>query len=247
MRPRTLALTFALAIGRSAHAAEDASPLDLGARHEEAGRLASAAAAYEKALALARRENQSERITEAEERLAAVAPRIPKLTVRVTEPAFGVDVFIDDLPLSPNAWNAPQRIDPGTHRIDARARGKRRFLAEVALQERAAREIVVPLLDDPPPERPPSTSSTQRILGFASGGLGVASLVAGAVLGFIVLDAASTADQRCPGSSSCYDTDGLEARDRRGDYAPAAALTIVSGVVLLATGFILLSTAPGAR
>jgi tetratricopeptide (TPR) repeat protein len=57
------------------------------------------------------------------ERTAALASRVSRLTI-VVEEAHDLVVLRDDKVVPPTAWNAPQPIDGGTHRLSAR-RGDR--------------------------------------------------------------------------------------------------------------------------
>lgn len=73
----------------------------------------------------------------AQEELKAVEPKIAKLTIQLTnaEGAQNLSVTIDGIPVPPVLIGVPQPVDPGEHRIEAVAAGKRSRPQMVALRD----------------------------------------------------------------------------------------------------------------
>lgn len=228
--------------------------LNIARCHEGAGRIATAWSAYRAALALAHRDAREDRIHYAEAHLAALTPRLPKLVVRVVgSPDVETEVLVDGVRLGAAAWGSPQPVDIGKHRIEARAPGRRAFTLDLAIAERETRDVLVPELAIDPSAwtsstKDPALGATAtnglRTLGYVSGGLGVAALVTGGILGALALDADGIAERACPGTGPCTNPRGLDASDRAQSFATSATISFVSGAVLLAAGIVLLVTSP---
>lgn len=73
----------------------------------------------------------------AQEELKAVEPKIAKLTIQVAaaEGAQNLSVTIDGVPVPPVLIGVPQPVDPGEHRIEAVAVGKRSRPQTIALRD----------------------------------------------------------------------------------------------------------------
>src|SRR5262249_15720737 len=95
--------------------------LNLAACHEGEGKTATAWTDYNEALSLARRDNRKEREARARERIAALAPRLPHLTVKVAAAGSDVKVMVDGTDLGRAAWGTRTAMDPGTHVVVATA------------------------------------------------------------------------------------------------------------------------------
>jgi hypothetical protein len=93
--------------------------LNLAACHERIGRVATAWVEFHQALEAAKTEGKTERERLANDRIAALDPRVPWLTIQVPE---GVDstqaaVTLDGAGIHPNAWGKEMPVDPGEHRV----------------------------------------------------------------------------------------------------------------------------------
>jgi hypothetical protein len=95
---------------------------------EHEGRLATAWYEYQRALKLNRESDQGERRKQElaefiQARIAELEPNVPKLRVTVPEPPQDLVVERDGQPLPLAALSEPLPIDPGKHRLEARAPG----------------------------------------------------------------------------------------------------------------------------
>lgn len=209
--------------------------LNLARCDEHQGKIASAWARHEQAIPLAARLGDRARAAELEalarEGAAALAPRLPRLHVVVTDAPPGAtlaDASGRSLPLG-----EPVPMDPGTYRLVVRAPSRRPATFDVALtpgqvtalsvslvEERPPVEARAPLLPAPPP--PPSEGPKARWpVGVVAAGAGV---VLGAVAVGFGVDAANangTLHDRCGADLVCgedpaFDPASLNARKNRG-------------------------------
>jgi len=137
--------------------------------------------------------------------------RIPTVRVHVqgTAPDEQVDIFIDGKQLSPQVAAVERLVDPGHHRIEARASLGRTGSTEIDLPERARADAEVKLpplptaapvaVPPPPPPPPPPAESShwQSTLGWSLAIGGAAFTVAGVVTGAMALSDKSTLDDAC--------------------------------------------------
>lgn len=202
---------------------------------------------------------------------AEVAPRVAHLTVRVPSDApVGLVVRVNEEIVRPANYGAPRTVDPGTQRVVATVPGRPPWerMESVSAGASATVEVVVPaapaaaapprvegpLTPPPPPpvvvpvgpavDAPAPSGSAQRTLGVVSGALGVGLLATGVVGGLMFGDTESeyTTD-RCASQAS----PSMTCRDQ---YSTLETLNTVQwigyvgGGLLVATGAILLLTAP---
>jgi hypothetical protein len=134
--------------------------LNVAACHERIGRVATAWAEFHDALAAARAEGHDDRRKLAEERIAALSPRLPWLVVTVTAEAAdeGARVTFDGVEIQRIAWGKDMPIDPGEHAVVVTAPGRveRRWTLVAREGERQTVEIRGLLAVAPPPEPAPA-------------------------------------------------------------------------------------------
>ena len=122
-----------------AHCAEQLGELVLAARHygraEELIRAGAAAPDVEELLTAAR---------------ARVLSRVPRLTLSLPSDVAGATLEIDGSPVSESP-GTPVILDPGRHRIVARAPGRRDFEMEITLIEGQTQTLEVALARPPEP------------------------------------------------------------------------------------------------
>jgi hypothetical protein len=126
-----------------AHCAEQLGELVLAARHyakSEAMIRAGATAPDVEELLIAAR--------------ARVLARVPRLTLALPSDVPGATLEIDGMAVSSGS-GTPVLLDPGRHRIVARAPGRRDFEMEIALAEGQTQTLEV-VLSEPRPTEPPS-------------------------------------------------------------------------------------------
>lgn len=123
--------------------------LYLGHCYQEQGRLASAWATFKEAAYAAADAGQKDREAMATERADALKPQLATLTLKVTEPDLeGMEVSRDGEPQRQAAWGVPVPVDPGSHRIEARAPNRRAWTKTLEVRKGPGNfEIVVPALD----------------------------------------------------------------------------------------------------
>jgi len=227
--------------------------LNLAACREKEGKIATAWGHYRDAEAQLKRESDVRRAAFANERATALEPRLPMLIVTVESPPEGLVVARDGIKLSAASLGSRLPIDPGDHKLVAEAPGRIARERTFQAKEREVAEIriteleIAPEPPPPPPQTEPpgesSSASTQKTVAFILGGVGIVSLVAGAVFVGATAAQKSAADDNCPTVTTCSAA-GFDAIATAKDMARAADITLIGGGVLTAAGIVLYVTAP---
>lgn len=192
--------------------------------YEQQGKLASAWARYNDALALAKRDAREDRERRAREGLETVEPKLSyiKLTLDPTSHGIaGLTLSIDGTEL-PAISDTRLPIDPGLHQIIIRAPNYEDWKTEINVGGPAAmKDVWVPALrseprvaatsPSPAPTAPPvpveATSATTteavshaeaRRSAYVIGGAGIAAIGVGAYFGIRAIKLNHDADQLCP-------------------------------------------------
>lgn len=122
--------------------------------YEKAGKSASAWATYQEAERAYRAASKTERIEEMRVSADRVKATISNLVITVPPDAAseGFEVRIDGQLLPRGAWGLPSPIDPGKHRVDATAPGKRAWSTEATVTgpRGVVTVSIVPLTPDAP-------------------------------------------------------------------------------------------------
>ncbi len=197
--------------------------------HEQLGRLATALREFEEVAENARAAGKVQRERAARTRIGRLTPRVPALVVRADErDATELILRIDGAIVDRSRWSLV-RVDPGEHTIDAGAPMKRSWSTKTSAPPEGRRVVVVvPPLELAPGETKlvtvtKETTNTRRTLGFIFGGVGLAGAVAAGVTGVMLLDARSTAEERC--KPRCVDAEGEF--DRTGSDAVSRGKTLL--------------------
>jgi hypothetical protein len=233
----------------------------LGSCHEALGRVVEAINAFELASQEAEKKRDADVTKEARARLARLRPRAARLAVRVPEGAEGVEIVIDDRPVSAALADAPLLVDPGPHHVVVRARShERSFTADVTaaadqpvtVSADLGSKKVAPLAPEPRPAEPPLAAEATRAIpaeaprampaeappdrlpGYIVGGV-TASVGIGALVSGLVAHARFQQfliDNGNPRPGS------RPARQRLHDSGQAAALasTVLTGAFVVGTG-----------
>jgi hypothetical protein len=232
--------------------------LNLALCHEGEGKLVTAWSEFKEALRLSR--DRPDRAKIAEERIAALEPKLPHLTIVVRARAPGLSIKVDDLPRNEATWGMALPIDPGEHKIVATAEARRSWQSTVTLSIGEKKTLEIPALDEEAPvivppkpvqppividTPPPPPSSSQKTIGLVVGGVGVLALGAGAFLGLQAKGKSDDADAICPGTSCPQNAVSLNEDARQ--MATFSDVAFIAGGVLVATGAILFFTAPKSR
>lgn len=230
---------------------------------EHIGRIASAWTYYVEVSDAARALGLKERASFAMSRVAALEPRLSRLTVVISPQARGaqrLSVKRDGFALGEAQWGTAVPVDPGEHVISASAPGRVPWETRVELKEPGQRITVeVPALAElpapppllpppektpPPPPPPPPSPSGQRIAGFTVGALGLAGIGVGSFFGVraLGLQDESNANGRCDAQNTC-DAAGLKLRRDAITAATLSTVGFIAGGVALVGGSALLISA----
>jgi tetratricopeptide (TPR) repeat protein len=224
--------------------------LALALCHERQGKTATAWSELKDALALARRDGEADRRAVAERHLAALEPKLSRLTLRISRDVAatrGLAISRDGIALAPAAWGFAAPVDPGVHHVEARAPGKRAWAREFTVAgDGAVVEVAVPALVDAPAAsdaRPPERGTSARtFVGWSLVGAGAVAIAVGAVFGVRALTEQSSADATCP-TRACNDSDALSANGSAQSAALVADVALPLGAATSAAGVIVLLTA----
>lgn len=241
--------------------------LNLANCHEKLGRLATAWGEYREALALARADGREDRIAFAEERLAVLAPRVPRVTIELAPEltaVTGLVVTRDGVALGPALLGTPLPIDPGTRLvIEARAPGHLPFRVEVtAVEDRAETILIPPLAREQPPPPPlapaappepppavflpapvqeaPSESRALRTIGWVTAATGVATALVGMGVGIYALTEESAAEELGCTDTTCPNAEALSRTENANDAAIASNILLPVGATLVGAGVVML-------
>jgi hypothetical protein len=179
--------------------------------------------------------------------------------------AEGLDVKRDGEAVDRAQWGVPVPIDPGSHKIEAVAPGKKKFATTLLVRPSDAKaQVTVPALEAegvvPQKEEQPGAEdkreraaqeragserpgSTQRVLGMVAAGAGAVGLGIGAIFGVLAMNNNSDANSHCRTQTLCDPTGVQDGKDAH-SMATVSTVGFVAGGVLLATGAVLLLTAP---
>lgn len=240
--------------------------LALALCHEGQGKPATAAADLKKASELGRKNGRLDLANAADKRAAALASSVPHLVIHLPEnegESYGVRC--DGEPIAKSDLGAPVAMDPGEHKIEVSAEGKKPRSYTVRISGPGTTEIVVDKLETarraPPPKAepheepaaateyaPPARSEekrggAQRTVGLVIIGAGVVGLGAGAYFGGQALSQSGEASRACPTNGSCTDA-GSEANERSKESFRAAVIGLGAGTVALTAGAIVYFLAP---
>jgi len=245
--------------------------LALALCHEGQGKTATARKELEEAARLGRSVGRNDLADAAERRARAMEPQLSRLVVRMPEGSSDYDVRCDGAPLDAEARGTPIAVDPGDHKIDVSARGKRSRTYSVRVSGAGVLEILVDPLEDasapapaaaaapkpapakaarvtPVSEAPalPDSSSgggAQRAIGLTLGAVGLVGLGTGAYFTGRGFSQSAEAKRACP-TTACPDGFADDANDRAKSSFAAGVVSVSVGTVLLATGVIVYLTAP---
>lgn len=235
--------------------------LNMAVCHEKEGKIATAWAEFNEAMVLARREGRQDRYELAHERVLAIEPDLPKLSVSVPAEARvkGLEILRNGTPIGSGAWGASLPIDPGDVVIEARAPKFKPWTTTLQIALKEQKSVEVPLLEAAPepepepvvgpvrpgPKEPPPPPeefwNTSRIAGVTLAGVGVVTMAVGGVFGYSALTKQSDSDAYCSGST-CTDQRGVDLSKDATRNANIANITIGAGALVGAVGALLILT-----
>jgi len=235
--------------------------------YDRVGRTASAWALFSEAAAMAQKTGQDDRARAATERASELEPRLS--TLELVPPAQGLpadaSVTLDGGAIPAGSVGSPLPVDPGEHTIVVSAPSyKSRTLRKSVPPGPASVKLDVAALE-PAPVEPLAQSGqgpkgnngedqgstpghTQRVLAYSLGGLGIVSLAGGGFLGLKARDLNQQSLQHCLANEpNACDQQGASLRGQAQNYGNAATAAAIGGGALIATGVVLLLTAPSAK
>jgi tetratricopeptide (TPR) repeat protein len=133
--------------------------LNLALCHERQGKIATAWTDFKGALSAARRDGRQDRITAAEEHIAALEPKLPWLTLTATGVVEGEEIKLDGAAVGRAAWGSPVSIDPGAHELRATAPGRKPWSLALTIAIGEKRTVTIPALEADPNQAAPAAGS----------------------------------------------------------------------------------------
>jgi len=233
---------------------------------EKQGKLAAAWAKFGEAVEKAKKTGDN-RVDFAQGRRDALTPRLPMLTITVTNPVPGLTVYRGEQAVDPGAFGVPLPVDPGETTLEVTQGDDVLWHQTVKLGEREKQESKIDeklIYDSAPAVKekrkkqaesggaatlaPVPFWSTQRIAGLVVGLTGVATAIGGFAVGGLALQQKSISDKNCVRSSvgsKFYCTpSGITATNKALDYANASQWTLIAGAAVTAVGVTVFLTAP---
>jgi hypothetical protein len=132
--------------------------------HEGEGKTATAWADFNVVLSDARRDRRPEREAAATEHIRALEKKMTRVTISVEAKPEGLEIRRDGAVVGEAQWSTPLPIDPGEHRFEAHAPGRKPWESVVAIAgEGAVVDVHVPALEVAPATPPTAVPSTPLI------------------------------------------------------------------------------------
>jgi hypothetical protein len=227
--------------------------LNLALCHEAEGKTATAWSELREAIRVSRAD-RPDRVKIAEEHLAAIEPRLPKLIISVPEAsrAPGLAVSVDGSPRNEATWGSPLPIDPGSHRVVASAEGKKSWEGTAGVEPGETRTIEIPPLQAAPVKPPtpvtvasvhdrPAATPAGRTWGLVIGGVGLAAIGVGAYFGLSAKSKHDDANAICP-QRECASASAVQLNEDAGTSATISTIAIGVGLAAVAAGIYLYVT-----
>lgn len=246
--------------------------LHLALCREHEGRVATAWALYQDALAQAKRDARKDRAKSAQDRIDALGPKVSRVRVKVAlanRRADGFTVLRDDVVVGEAQWGELVPLDPGPHVLTAKAQGRKPWSSRIEVSAVAQElEVVVPELEPDLDAQaagagagaragdgaPAAASSRfddgkrgdgQRTAGIVLTGAGVVGVVVGSVFGMVSISKGNEADEECaPPDFKLCNAKGVEAGNSAQSAGNVSTIAFVAGGLLLTGGLVLYFTAP---
>lgn len=218
--------------------------LNLGVCMEKQNKIASAWAAFMEASALSMQAGQAEREKFARDRANALAPRISKVVIKVTNAPADLVVKRDGIAMTKAQWNVPIPVDAGEHTLEASAPKKLPSTKSFTISgEGTSTEVIVPDLADAPVEAPKTQTTTiedngkaLRIIGIGSAIVGAGLLVTGGIFASSASSKENELNELAGQPNATWDPDRQTTYDDGESAATLASVFLISGGVLLAAG-----------
>jgi len=146
------------------------------------GLLASAKRHFASARSLATREGADDVLRLADDALAALAGKVPRVTLHLPRDAARVEVLVDGRPAE--VFEGEIEVDPGSRELVVNAAGEKPFRRRVELQEGTRFRLDVKFERPEPPRRTPAPRAAQSpaaVQSTRSGGVPTGAFILGGV------------------------------------------------------------------
>jgi hypothetical protein len=201
----------------------------------------------------AERDKQQDRVKAAKEKLAALEPEVPTLSMSFSSPPpAGTTVEVDGRVLSPAELATPLKLDPGEHRVVVKTvegdvkeyKEKLEPHAPLHLTLVTPAPVAAPTAaPNAEPAEPSGPGPEPMMIGaFVAGGVGLASIVVGAVTGGLVFAKKGTVSDNC--ADTVCNAQGKDAVDQASTLALVSDITFGVGLAGVAAGVVLFLLAP---
>lgn len=236
--------------------------LALALCYEGAGRVASAWAAFSEAVSSAKRDNRPERVKIAQDKVDALASKVPYLTVVVAPEvaAYAPEVRRDGTVLRPMVWGTPIPVDPGEHVVEVTAPGRKKWGRKVTVGGAEGLKITLKVgkLDaegegegepskpgDPAPPAPGSSPGGEwkKPTGITLLVLGAAGIGVGSYFGLQALSKRKDADAICP-ERACASQQSVDLVEESKTSATLSTVGFGVGLAFAVGGVVFLVTSP---
>jgi hypothetical protein len=224
--------------------------------YQQTGRTASAWATFKEAAYMAKA-RADERETVAIEQARQLEPTLSYLTLDVSARVSDLTLLHDGKVVGQPLWGTAFPVDPGVHRLEAGAPGKKTWSTSIQIAPGPHQErVIIPALEDAPPEPltpPPAQSGTvaesdhgtQRTVGWVLLGAGGAAIVTGGVFALLARSDNSDAEAECrPDRQNLCNQAGVDLADSASTKATLAGVSAGVGLAAAGAGITLLLTAP---
>ncbi len=231
-----------------AHFIGDAAML-LAQCQERRGLIASAWASYRQAAARFRKLDD-DRAGEAQLRSERLHIKVPRLTI-LASVVPGFEITRGDTKFGDGVLGVPLAVDPGTHRIQARAPGYDPWTGEITLRPSERKTITIPALDKatvtaalPTVASPLQSAQSPGMLwtaGLITGASGIVSIGVGALLGGLAaveVDEATSNDSLCGSDLICTPAGTAKVAGAERLAVGSTVLLSVGGAALI-SGFVM--------
>ena len=225
--------------------------------YEHTGQIATAWARWEAAREWAKRKGD-DRLDMTTKGVERVAPRLPKLVVRVTNPVDDLRIVRGDIDLAAPMYGVALPVDPGQVRVRV-LRGEQ-LLEErtVAAVEAQTAELQLDLaaiaaahpVEESASDQPTSSGPdepydpTHRNIGLIVGAVGAAAVLTAVGLEIAALVKKGQADSPDSCVNQFCSPEGLDAADSAATFAKVGQWVGIGGLAVLAVGATIFFTAP---
>ena len=219
--------------------------------YDRIGKTASAWALFAEAQARSRATEQAARERMAAERVANLQLRLSRVSFSVPDSALpGLELRMNDVVVPRASWGVEVPVDPGPQRLHLSAPGHRAWVSTITVETGpSTRQLTLPKLTPetvkaaPSPQPPVASSATTKAadtgpypawLGYALGGVGLASVGVAGVLGYRAYDLNQQSLDECSraNANACTRQGDSLRDDARGAGVLSTAFAVAGGALL---------------